>query len=928
MASTLADDARERERPRVSDSEEEDDDATSIRAVTARCRKCGRDVGEFYNSFVKVTNSYVSTPRTPQLSSALYNIACFVYALDEPSNPTNSRYALPALAGSYRIDGVTKTEKIKAASERSELAGCEVAPLDCRCRETLGLLCVRAPKTKASYALPVVFLCNEAQKRECFRQLCNANSPVARDRELFKLPKIELISENTGYVVDPIFEGERGSQQDTAMVSARETETEAGRSITPAVLPKLPPAKQLLQPADTPIVETPHDGGVARPMQLDPLPKSQVEMKDNLQYPPNRREHVVPIASPINGHPPMNGSQHPGYPPVQMDAMDRLQAQVNHALVVLDERMRDISHLENAVKHLDNSMRFVFEELAAVKRELGARPPAPPAAPAVGIDDRTLEVLTQNLTQVATKANEVDSLKMSMELIKRRLSRVEEISQVTSPATVNGQFPPREPIVHPPPQTAVPSQHPGQPVQVLPRQSLPSPHQMVEHRVIPGPHGPMAVPIPPAPHPSDPSSRTVEPDSQPSAGGWTTVNTSAKRGLPNGVEGRVDISGTPLGSPKRPKLAPLEPRQTYDATPQGSYEHEREPLEAPHLRPHSTESYPESVVSQSQPPYGSYQATNDANPDDSWRPESQRPHHGHPQSASASPKRGGRGGGRGRPRKSAQHELDANMGTPEWERNEWTGSQISPDGYYHPITPSTRGGRGNVMRRGSGGAPPPAAIRPGTTMMIQPGDPYAHTKKSRTKPIRNADGVLIRKDGRPDMRSQSSAANLRKVHARKEEERMKESGGIGEHSGLGTSTLSRSVSAEDSRDRDTQSQSPETPDAAEAQIQGDRNDEQSRHELVMKSMFPHGVDDHRKRVYGFPSSDDGHESPGGTIEVHRRQANDNAGTEMKVDETQASPVDDKDGGAVKAVAPDADKSGDAEMKDAESAVADTPATDE
>lgn len=44
-------------------------------------------------------------------------------------------------------------------------------------------------------------------------------------------------------------------------------------------------------------------------------------------------------------------------------------------------------------------------------------------------------------------------------------------------------------------------------------------------------------------------------------------------------------------------------------------------------------------------------------------------------------------------------------------------------------------------------------------------------KKTRTKPIRNADGVLIRKDGRPDMRSVSSANNLRKVHAKKEAER-------------------------------------------------------------------------------------------------------------------------------------------------------------
>jgi hypothetical protein len=64
------------------------------------------------------------------------------------------------------------------------------------------------------------------------------------------------------------------------------------------------------------------------------------------------------------------------------------------------------------------------------------------------------------------------------------------------------------------------------------------------------------------------------------------------------------------------------------------------------------------------------------------------------------------------------------------------------------------------------------------TPIASSADPYAMAndldsanKKTRTKPIRNSDGVLIRKDGRPDMRSVSSANNLRKVHAKKEAEK-------------------------------------------------------------------------------------------------------------------------------------------------------------
>lgn len=765
--------------------------------------------------------------------------------------------------------------------------------------------------------------------------LYNANALIARDRELFKLPKIDLISENTGVVVEPIFEGDRGRRQhptSTTMVVAPEAErSEAPRSITPA-LPTLPPAKQLLQPADAPITDENHDGGALRSTQVDPSPKLLAQNIGNVPTMSSRgHEHVVPVSAPINGHPHMSGAPYPDFLQVKMEAMDRLYERVASSQRALDERIRDFSRLEGAIHHLDNNMRIVFEEFAVIRRELAARPPGPPP-PAPGTnDDRTLEVFTQNLTQVATKANEVDGVKMALELIKRRLARLEDTNPAPSPATVNGQFP-RDIPPHPGPP--VPQPPPGQPILHVRAQPLPSPRQIVEPRFVNGPPAHMVAQVPPMPHPSDPSSRTLEADSQPSAGGWTTVNSNAKRGHPNGVDGRVDISGTPHGSPKRPKLAPLEPRHNYpDAGHSNSFENDREP---PHLRPHSTESYPGSAVSQTQL-YGSYQSTNQANPDDSWRPESQPPTHVHAHSNSTSPKRGGRGAGRGRSRKSGEPDL---METPEWERNEWTGSQVGPDGFYQPIAAAaTRGGRGGstVIRRGSGGAQSPPIIRPGATVMIQqsPGDPYAHTKKSRTKPIRNSDGVLIRKDGRPDMRSQSSAANLRKVHARKEEERMREISAGGEPGMLGSSGLAHSISAEEDRDRDSMSQSPETPDQAEAQIQGDTSEEQSRHEMVMKEMFPRGVDTHRKQVYGFPSSDDDRDSERGTIDVRpvaSRQESDVTDSEMRIEETQPTVNPTEDISPVKPAAPAPlpiemeEKSGDAEMKDAEPvAAAGTPA---
>jgi hypothetical protein len=109
-----------------------------------------------------------------------------------------------------------------------------------------------------------------------------------------------------------------------------------------------------------------------------------------------------------------------------------------------------------------------------------------------------------------------------------------------------------------------------------------------------------------------------------------------------------------------------------------------------------------------------------------------------------------------------------------------------------------------------------------------PGD----AKKSRSKPVRNADGILIRKDGRPDMRSQSSAANLRKVHARKDEQQRE-----GE-SGLTPASLRHSMST-----------APETPSPTGHGHLGQdiTSSVQKRHNDILGRMFPEGLDTSRKQ---------------------------------------------------------------------------------
>ena len=117
--------------------------------------------------------------------------------------------------------------------------------------------------------------------------------------------------------------------------------------------------------------------------------------------------------------------------------------------------------------------------------------------------------------------------------------------------------------------------------------------------------------------------------------------------------------------------------------------------------------------------------------------------------------------------------------------------------------------------------------------------PTSGGKKTRTKPIRNAEGVLIRKDGRPDMRSVSSANNLRKVHAKKEAERAEMEGR--------TPTSARSLAPaggySDEED-DVHSVTPGTPaERDEAEI--DERLARERNEMLMSRTFGGGVEEAR-----------------------------------------------------------------------------------
>ncbi|KAH7060514.1 hypothetical protein B0J12DRAFT_649199 [Macrophomina phaseolina] len=615
-------------------------------------------------------------------------------------------------------------------------------------------------------------------------------------------------------------------------------------------------------PASASTTSSAHHSPIPAPHQKPTLPP--ISGRPSPPASSRSREYSLPAQTPTtNGHR-LNGSAvaYPSPSPqeVSMDALSRLQTQVQYNTAGLQTQRRDFENLTNTVSHLSDKVIHIENVVAALRRELQARPtaPAPPAqsGPGASLDDATLEVFASNLTSVASKVSEVDALKMQLEIVKRRIKIMEEAAAA---ATVAPSAPPSNPA---PSQPAAPFASPREPAQIHP------PHPM-QHAPHPGhthppppPHHHQAPPFhasPPLPRLNTPGHADLRPDLRPAPAvqpyhpnsqemhsastsasqpgqqgqnsGWVSVNPSAKRQHPNGVDSPMDGRSETMGSPKRPKLAPLEPRVGGPESAPASTSMRYDPVERDSRDHHAEAALREQQQYAAATPtqFVAYNSGDQGHPEEAWRSESQ-----HAPSSAGKESRRGRGGGRGRGRRSLPAD-SRELGTPEWDKPSY---QAGPEGYYHmEVLPNgNKVPRGNGIVRRSSGGNGPIAMRP--IEMTRPttgGDPYAHTKKTRTKPVRNADGILIRKDGRPDMRSQSSAANLRKVHARKEQERILE-----QRANTPTSGMTGASMTNGSQNGSHTNGSTPEKDAAPG-------DAQDRHEAIMKQMFPNGVNDQVNR---------------------------------------------------------------------------------
>ena len=599
-----------------------------------------------------------------------------------------------------------------------------------------------------------------------------------------------------------------------------------------------------------------HSPSVARPLQSgiqevqgnampSPSPATEAIRENKMPYrepvihstgTPLELQSMLPRSQSPHETPQTNGHQYPKAPvEVSIDAIERLQTQISQNSGALAAHTRDIRHSEESFQKLEETLRREFqaqifrqsadiqrvEESAArlhhemqgmrhaidsISRELQAsrtdqqsRGSHLPAGQQTSVQDSALELMAQQIATISHKASEVENLKLHIEIMKNKIYRLEEGSAAgPSQATSHG--------------TGAP------------------------HSVLNVQHHPLALGASSSKAAPETPQRTEPSVSQSS--GWATINAGVKRNPHDELESPHEATIYTSKSPKRQRLDDAEHHTGPTASQLPPSRTEADTLGPRFSTPAHTMSSQHIVaeaVQSSQPqhpPYFPYTMEH-RQLDDSCRSEGQR-------IIEHRPRGSGRGGGPGsrggRVRKSMPAQLHGTPGA-EWEKDDWQsvpGSQASPDSLSNYIA---RAGRGGIVRRGSGGGGSRggyASSERATSLGLQgvtagisfgsPSDPYSSAKRTRTKPIRNADGVLIRKDGRPDMRSQSSAANLRKVHARKD--------GESSHSPTPT-TLQYATSAD----------APDTPSPSGYATGPDATD---KHNAIMGKMFPSGLDASRK----------------------------------------------------------------------------------
>ena len=283
-------------------------------------------------------------------------------------------------------------------------------------------------------------------------------------------------------------------------------------------------------------------------------------------------------------------------------AISRMQTQVSYNTSMLESHRRQVGDIEQAMGRLHADLSNVVAALNEVRGELRARPIALEQA---RHDSGDLEVLATQVAIVTNKANEVDGLKMQLELLKNRIRRFEEHTSPSAhvqrpgtssthrelydatPAPLTHQHPmPQQPL--PPMRTASLNSQPSEPLSGMHAPPVPFSQGIASYQpsasntshVRSNNSGSLEIGVsnhrptePPPSHSSFSGWRPAEPygssafqpvqlasqSHQPEVSGWAAVNTSQSIKRPFEKQ---EFPSAPA-SPKRPRLAPIMPRGSY-----------------------------------------------------------------------------------------------------------------------------------------------------------------------------------------------------------------------------------------------------------------------------------------------------------------------------------------------------------------------------
>lgn len=377
----------------------------------------------------------------------------------------------------------------------------------------------------------------------------------------------------------------------------------------------------------------------------------------------------------------------------------------------LEAQRADIDRISGIVGRIGRDLKHMKALMESMRTEIHSRP----LASTISRQDGTLypveelELLTANMTSIGAKAGEVDGLKLELEMMKRRIKRLEDANNAT------------------------------QSTATLAALSQETPRHMQMARTM----GPIAGPSRlNGPRPPD-RDADIEADQ--------LGNVNMEDGDDDGA-GTAKISHGGLDTNhKRPRSSTLETLEdtipdSQRARPdiENVFRPEAESgaseEEITHLARAPVASSSERPVSKPVDPYFSYHAMVIDNPDDDdYRPGSRSTY---AQGTRGSPR--GRGGGRdvrqGRGGRLRQSLPSHPFVTPEWEKPEWTDEPRS-DGGNDVVTTSHRRST-EVLRRGTGGgsfSEPRQAQR-------------RTTAESEERPV-DAEGYLLTSNNQQDSRS-------------------------------------------------------------------------------------------------------------------------------------------------------------------------------